>query len=222
MISWCKRFLVDWWLCIFMAFLLWYRNYEWDRYVSIWAVMIGLIDLIQYGVNSGMSTEEAGKWIYIILWLQVIALAITAHSLLMQTISAIYLIIISVISFVFIFYGLWSSGHFFAFGSSHDNNNIQSDIPVDGWYSIGNGGENILGCWWWIYAIGIIIPILLISYYMSPSILLLLLYAIIIGVYVLFNCDEYNWGSAMNLLSIGFLFITWLVAPVIPSSITYN
>lgn len=206
MISFCKRFLVDWWLAIFMAFLLWYRNYQWDRYIAIWAIMIGLIDLIQYGVNSGMSSTEAGKWIYVILWLQVIALAITAHTLIMEDISAIYMIVISIISFIFVIYGLWTNGKFYA--------------TIDGWYGTDNGGENILGCWWWIYALGIIIPILLIGYYAYPSILLLLLYAIIIGVYVLFNCNEWTWGSAMNLLSIGFLFIAWLVAPIIPSVAT--
>lgn len=219
-VSWCKRFLIDWWLLIFIAFLLWYRNYEYDRFISIFCIMSALVNLIQYGVYSGMDAAEAGTWIYVLLWAQIIALAIACHVYVNEPISAIYLTIISIISTFFIMYSFCSTNKFFATceGWFQIERTNQTDCTDQIDNKDKNEEYNILGNWWWVYLLGIIIPFLLIGYYINSSIFFFILYGLIIAIYILCNADWYNWGPTFFLFSIGFAFITWLLIPLTPPS----
>ena len=206
MISWCKRFLVDWWLLIFISFLLWYRNKDYDRVISIFIIMVAIINLVEYGVFSGMSETEAGKWIYITLWVQILALAISCHVYVQETITAIYLFVIALVSIIFIIYGFFSNDIFI--------------VNSEGWFN--KSSDIFLGSWWWIYVLGLIIPVLLIAYYKNPSILILIFYGILIGVYIMFVCPEPLWGSNWFLLASGIAFLTWLIAPLYNESFSYK
>ena len=56
-----KSSLCGWFFMLIVALLLWYRNNGYDRIYSIYAVLIGLILLILYGVHSGMDPLTSGR-----------------------------------------------------------------------------------------------------------------------------------------------------------------
>lgn len=200
MISYTKQYLINWWLLVFISFLLWYRNRDYDRIIAVFTFVVAIIDLLQYGVFSGMSEKEAGKSIYIALWAQILVLAIATHVYVKEGISMIYFIVMAIVSSIFIIYGMMCNGD-------------KLIANCQGWFNDDN--PNILGVWWWVYLLGLFIPVLLIAYYKNASILTLIFYAIGISIYVICSCSEMSfWGPSWFLLATGFAFITWLLVPV--------
>ena len=96
-----KTSLLAWWIVIIIAVFLWYRNHDYDRIVSAIAVVLGLFQLIEYGIFNNMNPNQGGKLIFSVLWLLLLILAISTFIYTKNVISLIWLIIMSTI-FLFI------------------------------------------------------------------------------------------------------------------------
>ncbi len=196
--SWCKRYLIDFWLLVFIGFMLWYRNRAYDRVVSVFLVMVAIVDLLEYGAFSGMDSFESGRWIYITLWVQVLALAIATYIYVQEILACVYMIVMAVVASIFIIYGLFCKDRFV--------------VNSCGWFN--DGSSLFLGHYWWVYILGLVIPVILIAYYKNTSVVVLLLYGLLAAIYVSCSSNEENWASNWFLLASGIAFICWIIAPL--------
>lgn len=56
-----KSSLCAWFFMLIVATLLWYRNLEYDRIFSVYAILIAIVMLIIYGVQSGTDPLTSGR-----------------------------------------------------------------------------------------------------------------------------------------------------------------
>lgn len=196
-----KSSLIAWWILAMMSLFLWYRNEGYDRVIAAFSLSLALLQLIGYGVYSGVEPSQAGRAIYITLWLQVLILSIGVYIYTRSTLSGATLVLFSLVFISGLLYALFSTASFSAVPLS--NNQVE-------WTQ--NGG-NILGRWWWLYILGIFLPlILLLSYtkWRNVSLLILILYALLSGVYVFLAYPRNVHGSTWTYLAVGFVFLAWM------------
>lgn len=62
-----KTSIIAWWILIFIALLIWYRNVGYDRVMAGIFVVLGLIHLIEYGCHSALKPKVSGNLIIISL-----------------------------------------------------------------------------------------------------------------------------------------------------------
>src|SRR4030042_6003771 len=95
-----KASLLGWWFAFILAIFLWYRNYLYDRIIAAIAIVLGLFQLIEYGIFNNMNPHQGGKLVFSVLWLLVLILALTVLVYVKSIIALIWLIVISIV-FVF-------------------------------------------------------------------------------------------------------------------------
>lgn len=189
-----KSSLLAWWLVLIIAIFLWYRNYQYDRIISAIAVVLGLFQLIEYGIFNHMDSRQGGKLIFSVLWLLLLIFAIGTLLIVKNEIALIWLIIIST---VFLF------ANIYAFTSDSFNIIICNDYLI--WTKEDLG---ILDGLEWIYILGIIVPfVLLLTYYNWED---FGLYAIIIYLVTSFLIIWYIFGSKL----LGSLWVYSLIGMV--------
>lgn len=76
-----KTSLCGWFLLLVLAILLWYRNTSYDRIYGVYALLIGLILLIFYGVHSGMDPLTAGRLAIFLVFIFVVILFTLIYSM---------------------------------------------------------------------------------------------------------------------------------------------
>ncbi len=220
-----KSCLTAWWVLAFMSLFLWYRNLTYDRVLAGFIFTMGLIQLIEYGIHTGANPLQAGKIIFMILWLQCLIMAIgtfffikgaleshqhlevTPTQRIIQTISRWNLIFFSL---VFIGALLW------IFNSPTDAN-LMSPEGSTNRGSVAIPNFNFMTSWYWLYILGVFIPLVLIfGFYMWADfqIALLILYGIFSIAYILTNYPLGSFNSLWSYLSAGFAFIAWLLGSI--------
>ena len=92
-----KTCLVAWWVAAIISFLLWYRNYTYDRIIAAVVFILGLIQLVQYGCYSLMNPVVAGRITAVLIYLLVIVLLV---GVLIYTGATTLIIVTAVICFM--------------------------------------------------------------------------------------------------------------------------
>lgn len=87
-----RLLLTNWILMAVLFMLLWYRNSGFDRVYSIYALIIGLVLLLLYGVQSGADPRTSAKLGHSIIWIGIILLLTMVYVMTATTYSAIVLI----------------------------------------------------------------------------------------------------------------------------------
>lgn len=207
-----KNSFAGWWICIFLAFLLWYRNNGSDRIFGSIFFVVGFLQLIDYGVKGGMNRSHAGKLVYLSLWLVCLVVSVAVYIYTKSSIvgaMAIFFLIIFVIASITVFTPSIGSlnpgysprvaeyhGGFYDWILEPVNPTVKPTIPILGSYS-------------WLWALGIIIPSLVLVYYTKDaSLMLLLIFAL--ATYIICKIiSPQSTASVWAYTSILILFFAW-------------
>lgn len=109
MINKTKLLIMSWWLYLLIAIFLWYRNYNFDRVVTIFFIILGFIQLLEFCFLNGASEKQTGIIVYLLVWVQPLALWISLFVFLINKTPSIYsnicllFIIVYFIIFIYIF-----------------------------------------------------------------------------------------------------------------------
>lgn len=217
-----KLSITSWWILALMSLFLWYRNIRYDRALSIFVFSLGLLQLVQYGVFSGADSQQSGRALYIILWLQCLVLSIgvflfiktnrdldnpSINENIVYTISEWVIIFYSMIFFIALALSFISS---WTFETIVTNDNKDITVVIHG----RDSSSCVLGYWNILYIFGILIPLILISaYYRFSEIgsVILILY-IIIGIIALGK--DYLFSENFSYYTVGFAFMSWIVGMI--------
>lgn len=189
--------LTSWVLMAVVAVLLWYRNKEYDRIYSIYALIFGLILLILFGVQSGMDPDTAGRLAHTLIWVGIVLMLIMAYAITGTGLSAGVLLVMIII-IIFIIYMTFEGD------SSIDITGRISDPPY--WVSSKFDGYLL-----WILALGFIIPLLVLeahSDWSNASCYLWIFY--IIATAIIVNLTYKNASS----ISVWFYLLTVMILGV--------
>lgn len=191
-----KLALANWWILTFIAVMLWYRNISYDRVMAAFIFVLGLVQLIEYGIYNSMNEDQGARILFIVLWLQCLVLAVGVYLSQRTLASTLLLWVFIVIFAIVVIYAMFSSDDTF-FGGD-----------LRSWFT---SKSSLLGDFGWLYMIGIVIPfIILLSYadWNNIGLWILTIYLIIIFVVIsivspsiLFPCYA----------AIGFAFLVWLL-----------
>lgn len=195
-----KTSLITWFIIIVIVIMMWYRNTGLDRMLAPFLFAIGLIQLIEYGVHSKLDPQQAGKLIYLTLWLQVLLLAIGLYGYLQKTSTFIWMI-----AALFVFVLALSTSYGTSFRVGMENGHLS-------WSQ--EGGKGILGSWNWVYLLGIIIPFIIVLAYKgwsSISVYLLLIYGFASALIVAAIYPSMNFPSMWCYTALGFVFLSYLI-----------
>lgn len=144
-----KLTLTSWVLMAVVAILLWYRNKEYDRIYSTYALIFGLVLLILFGVQSGMDPDTAGRLAHTLIWIGIVLILTMTYAITGTVLSAGVLLVMIII-IIFIVYMIFEGD------SSIDITGRISDPPY--WVSSKFDGYLL-----WILAIGFIIPLIVLQ-----------------------------------------------------------
>lgn len=213
-----KASITSWWILALMSLFLWYRNYKYDRALSVFIFTLGLIQLIEYGIHCGADPQQSGRALFITLWLQCLVLAIgvfifiktdrdshTNHSTsqnIIQIISGWNLFLFAIV-FVVSLVLSFTANHNFS-GAPGPSGHIE-------WYL---NNKPLLGPWSILYIVGVFLPLFLIFAYYSWAdigIAILIIYSALSACYVMANYPPNAFSSMWCYLSIGFAFLAWFV-----------
>jgi hypothetical protein len=214
-----KDYLISWWIIAILSVFLWYRNKNEDRIFSIVFFLLGIIQLIQYSVYSGADAAQAGKAIYITIWLQVVILTISVFIYFDST--NVYeenrlLYIFSFVTMIF-FFVVFVLALSLLLTSEEDKYLVFKD--ADGsitWQNKDN--NNFLGLYWWIYLLGIIAVIIMLWFNDPDKYTILIIIIICYNIFVLsqifYSCPtptmSKNLASDYSYCAIFYIFIVWI------------
>ena len=209
-----------WWLLAIMAVFLWYRNEKYDRALSGFVLALGFIQLIEWGIHTGADSNDSGRALYMILWLQCLLLGVgvflfvdwsqkeninsTTTQNIVHIIAGINLLLFAVVFIIALILSFTSTFSAAPGSSGHIE-----------WYK---DGGFLLGSWGWLYIIGIFGPLILIfAYYMwaDIAIAILIIYGALSAAYVLGNYPPSAFSSMWCYLSLGFAFLAYFLG-IIP------
>lgn len=218
----------SWWILAFMALFLWYRNETYDRALAPFVFTLGLIQLIEYGIHSGANTHQAGRAIFITLWLQCLVLAISVfvfiknsididnpsmNENIVTTIAGWNLFLFSFVFVVILIYAMISDVNFSAVATP------------SGRIEWTRGNQPLLNKWaCWLYILGLFVPLILIlAFYswMNIGMAILILYGVLVGVYTISNYYTTTFSNLWCYFSIGFAFLSWFVG-IVPKNLHDN
>lgn len=197
-----KTSLLGWWFVFILAVFLWYRNYLYDRMIAAIAIVLGLFQLIEYGIFNNMNPHQGGKLIFSVLWLLVLILALTVLVYVKSIIALIWLIIISIV-FVFAI--------MYAFTADEDVFNIRRSGSYLTWFREEDGMLKGLE---WLYVFSIIIPIVLLMNYFDWTdigLYAVIIYMVVSGLIVWYVFPPDMFGSMWVYSLIGIVMIVWFV-----------
>jgi hypothetical protein len=212
-----KASISAWWILALMTLFLWYRDQEYDRILAPFLIALGLIQLIEYGIHSGASPQQAGRALFLTLWAQCLILAIGVALFLRRQIDPTvasrgqnllrYLSLANLILFVTVFAGAlawcwWSQPSFS--GAPGEAGHIEWQV----------NDSPFLGRYGWLYLIGIFLPLLLLLWYYGwnyTPLLVLILYGVGSALYVTTRFPSIAFSSMWCYLSVGFAFLAWFL-----------
>lgn len=206
-----------------MAFFLWYRNVTYDRVLTVFIVTLGLVGLLEYGVHSGGNINQIGTVLFLLFWLQCVALAIgvsvilesrtdshdSKHQLFLLTIGRWLVFLYAVIFLLVLFFPI-SRPFLGAHLAPPVAYTVESHPGQP--LSWARDGQSMLGNWWLLYALGILGPWLLLVIALRCADLR----SILLLAYLLGSAFYTYWyyGSAVNVwcyLGTGFAFLAWFL-----------
>lgn len=203
-----------------MSLFIWYRNERFDRALAIFVFALGLIQLIEYGVHSGVSPGQAGQALFLTLWLQCLVLSIgvfvfikgardpdetSTRENVVSLISGWNVVLFAVVFLAAVIYSFTANFSAAPGPSGHVE-----------WYT--NGGA-FLGRWGWLYLVGVFGSLfLLFAFYnfADLSLAILILYGLLSFAYVARNFERQAFTSMWCYFSVGFAFLVWFLG-IIPS-----
>lgn len=198
----------------FMALFLWYRNEEYDRYLSGFVFLVGLMELIEYGIYNGANSQQAAKMVYVDLWAQCLALSLGIYFFIQQnqTNSSTTENVISAIAFynaiVFSIVFLVSVVYIIT------TDDIFKSVPTsDQRVQYFTNDKSMLESLQWFYILGIFLPLVLLFgfyFWSNFGVALLILYLGLTACYVLSHYSIESFNSVWSYLMVGFIFILWL------------
>ncbi len=197
-----KSSLLGFWIVFILAIFLWYRNYKYDRIMSAIAIILGLFQLIEYGIYNNMNPHQGGKLIFSVLWLLLFILAMGTLIFIKSSTALIWMIIIATVFLFAVTY---------AFTSEENTFNVVRDGEYLLWTRENSGILNGLE---FIYILGILVPILLLLiYYRWED---FGLYVIVIYLFVSFIILWYLFesrflGSLWVYSLIGMIMLIWFI-----------
>jgi hypothetical protein len=197
-----KASLTGFFLITIVAFFLWYRNVDYDRVIAAFLIVLGLIQLIEYGVHSSMNSNQAGKLLFIDLWLQCAIFSVATYIFLGNSISLALAIVFSLIFGVALVYILVTKDTYSA------------QVGETGHIEWTHNGGSFLGPYGWLYLIGIFAPLLvLLAHYnwTNVGLWLLILYGIVSALIVVLMFPPQAFTSMWCYLVIGFAFLAWMI-----------
>jgi len=197
-----KSSLLGWWFLLIMAIFLWYRNYKYDRIMAAVAIILGLFQLIEYGIFNNMDRHQGGKLIFSILWLLLLILAMSTLIFVKNTLALAWLVIIATVFLFAIIYAFISDGS--NFGVDRSENYLI-------WTREGRG---ILHGLEWLYIMGIIVPvILLFNYYKweELGLYVIIMYIIISFLVIWYLFDSSVFGRVWVYSLVGIIMIAWFI-----------
>lgn len=203
-----KASLIGFWLIAIVAFFLWYRNEYYDRVLATFLLVLSLIQLVEYGVHSGMNGEQGGRMIYVTLWLQCLVLAVGVYVYVsnsswgVQLVATGYLIAFTLIFLITLLYALFGSSSFCA------------RVGPSGHVEWTNNGGFLLGSWGWLYLLGIFGALFLLlasQHWSDTGLLILILYGVLSAIFVALAFPPQAFGSLWCYLAVGFAFLAWFL-----------
>lgn len=217
-----KTCLIAWWVAAIISFLLWYRNYTYDRIIAGVIFILGLLQLVQYGCYSLMNPVVAGRITAILIYILVIVFLI---GVLIYTGATTLIIVTAVICFMFgllLFDIYFGHRDFRTFtpsveGEAGIRSPIISTYTGNGvqWLQ-SNGGAmfNILEISLFIFA-AVLAWVYLMSYYnwKDVGLYIIAIYIIIVAIYAEALSHEKIAHSGSRTLQylIGIVLIVWLI-----------
>jgi hypothetical protein len=195
------------WIISFMALMIWYRNQGYDRALSIFILLLGMIQLVEFTIHNGSSGSESGKWIFMILWLQILALTIGTFVYINPNDTILWSLALIMMLFgiaVFLM-GVW-----FTATSTFD-----SFVGKSGhieWY---RDQKPLMGGWFGpLYLLGLFAPLILLWLNTSMkdmALLVIILYGVASAVWVASTFPSEAFSSMWCYLAVGFAFLWWFV-----------
>lgn len=177
--------------------MLWYRNNSYDRVISAFVFVLGMVQLIEYGIYNSMDENQGARLLFIVLWLQCLVLAVGVYMTQKTLASSLLLWVFIVIFAVAVIYSMFSFDDTF-----FDGANIRS------WFT---DKSTSLGSLNWLYMLGIIIPfIILLSYTDWSSIVLWILVIYLIVAFIVLSMLRSS-ISIPCYIAIGFVFLAWIM-----------
>src|SRR3990167_2774128 len=208
-----KASISAWWIMVILSLFLWYRNINYDRVIAAFVFTLALIQLVEYGVQSGVNSEEGGKLIYIVLWLQVFVLGVGTYMYLHSGLAAVLATISTIIFAVALVYVLTTNSVFSVM------------TGPSGHLEWTQNGKGLLGNWGWLYLLGIIVPFILMlasSGWKDIGIYFLIGYGILSSVLVSIYFPGATFPSMWCYSAIGFAFVAWMIGIFQPSQSCQN
>ena len=202
-----KEYLIAFILAIIVAFILWYRNKNFDRIFAGVIFLLGLIQLIIYSCYNGVSSKIAGNMIIVNIYIILLVFSICIFLYTRNSIS-LSLIIVSVVLLFSILYNIiGDKNKYRAYISKHNN------LPV--WIS-SNGFDdkcNIFGWQLYIYISIIVIAWIILLFYADKFNVILYsisLYIIIILIYI-----SSKYGHVQMIPIFSYLLLGGLIAIIV-------
>lgn len=209
MSSTSKSLITSWWLFFIISVFLWYRNYRFDRVLSGFILLLGLIQISEYAFLNGASAVSTARLIYIIIWLQPVVLFLgtfiyiksnsndSQTSNILEKASFILFIIYIIIFIYKVCY----------------MENITLELNDDNIWWVRNDTSSFISNWDAVYWIGILLPLFMIfiqTGYRNISIIVLFLYAIFTALLCYNNTDTRYQLNLWSTLAMGFALLSWM------------
>lgn len=193
------------WITSFLALMIWYRNQTYDRALAVFILLLGFIQLVEYAIHSGASPSESGRWIFMILWAQILALSIGV--LIYTTIPWLWWIALTLVVFSAVMFCLGI--YYTATGT------FNAQVGPDGHLQWFRNGTNLMGPYLGpLYVVGLFLPLLVLWVnYGTTNIgpLILILYGGISALYVSTRYSPESFSSMWCYLAVGFAFLVWFL-----------
>lgn len=210
-----KISLISFWVLIFLAIILWYRNLAYDRLLSIIIALFSLSQLIEYGIHSGSHTQGLATLNYVILWFEILVLSVGVYIYLNSTVSLIIMIFF-IIVFIAALFNAFMNQHEFAAIIPTEHTGARNDSII--WL---NGNKGLLGNWTWLYILGFAIGLALLVFYSSSTSFssnsVMWITAIIFLYFLLATCLIYTYEKDVSGVlglscygAIGFAFVVYI------------
>lgn len=187
-----KLSICTWWILLIVAILVWYRGTGSDRALAPFIFTLALMQLIIFGIQSGVNPVTGGRIIQCLFWLQVLVLSVSVY-IFTKSLSA------GILSLIFV--GV------FAFAC------------ISG---IGSSSTSLVGQlhnWSFLYLYGIVASLLiLLSYSKWNNVgLYILLVYVIIGACVVAISD----GISSTYVAVGFSFAVWMIGYISTTKLSF-
>lgn len=190
-----KALLIGYITAILVAIILWYRNNRQDRILSAYILIFGLILLIMYSVQSGIDPVSAGNIISVIIWVGILILLGISYTQLVNYVNWTIFMIILLIVVITLLIMICCNG----FDLIVDLNQSISQPPV--WYNFSI-----------VYIVLLLIPLVLISLFVSTwDVIILSLVLIISALCLYFLYPQIIVPSLWFYVAVSSIIIIWAI-----------